>query len=198
MRRRNAANATAAADRIVPPYRVGARDIRKMGAACKGYPAWMLRGEEEPKAEKLVVIEEDKELTTLKGKAYYDEWERQQVQKAQYESACNGGKRSRKPRSLHNAGRFEGAQHLHMFQAPEAKAKATPKAKAKAKAKRKRKRPASASASLVLKPALVQPGSKRRKGATKVVRFVDARELTTIGGFSIMAAAEAMCGMSLQ
>lgn len=186
VRRRNAVNAASASSRIVAPYRVGARDVNKVGPARKGYPAWKLRGE----SEVLVVIPEDKELSLLKGKAYYDEWERVEVLKAQYESACNGGKRSRKPRSLHNA-------QQRMFEAPKVKATA----KATVKGKRKRSAPSPMEleqdhSAPKLKSALVQPGAKRRKGA-KAVRFVDARDLTSVCGFSIMAAAEAMCGLVL-
>jgi len=193
VRRRNAVNA-ASASLVCAPYRVGARDVNKVGPARKGYPAWKLRGE----SEVLVVIPEDKELSLLTGKAYYDEWERVEVLKAQYESACNGGKRSRKPRSLHNA-------QQRMFEAPKVKAtaKATAKATVKATVKGKRKRSAPSPMELEqdhsapkLKSALVQPGAKRRKGA-KAVRFVDARDLTSVCGFSIMAAAEAMCGLVL-
>ena len=165
------------------PYRVGARDVDKVGPACKGYPAWKLRGDPDPDE----VIPADKDLSLLTGKAYYDEFERKQVLVAQYEAACNGGKRSRKPRSMHNAQRLDKEQHLQ----------AKPKAKPKAKAKRKRSSSAMEPAFPALKSALVQPGAKRRKGAM-VVRFVDARDLTAVGGFTIMAAAEAMCGMSLQ
>ena len=95
----------------------------------------------------------------VSSKAHYDDLVRQQVLETQYEAACNGGKRSRKQRSVHNVGRV-----------------------------RKRCEPAPQ------KSALVQPGAKRRK-SRKVVRFVDARDLTVVDGFTIQAAAEAMAEM---
>ena len=118
----------------------------------------------------------------------------------QYEGACENGKRVRVPRSLYNAQRHEPAQKPAPASEP-ASSKAEKKAK---KSMNKHKRPAASLVELVdldypatyLKPALVQPGTKRRK-INKVVRFMDTRDIITVSGFTIMAAAEAMCSLSL-